>query len=77
MIELMQIANQWADGEDSVRDAPRSPKQEAGPSNWREGRLKKKPRYVGNDSIELVAAGFETPRESERQYNQGGFSKVI
>ena len=73
MIELTKIANQWADGEDSVRDTTRySPRNESGPSNWREGRQKKKPRYNGNDSIELVAAGFETPREDERQYSRSG-----
>jgi len=81
MIELMKIANQWADGEDSVRDSSRySPKGEAGPSNWREGRQKKKPRYSGNDSIELVAAGIQTPhddeeRDSSRQYSQRQYNR--
>ena len=42
------------------------------PSSWREGRLKKKPRFIGHDSIELVAAGFETPREHDRRYSPGG-----
>ena len=81
MIEVMKIANQWADGEDSVRNSSHySPKDEAGPSNWREGRHKKKPRYNGNDSIELVAAGFQTPREDEardssRQYSHAQYSR--
>ena len=81
MIEVMKIANQWADGEDSVRNSSHySPKDEAGPSNWREGRHKKKPRYNGNDSIELVAVGFQTPhddeaRDSSRQYSQGQYNR--
>ena len=35
-IELMKIANQWAEGEDYVRDT--SPKKEAETSNWRRRR---------------------------------------
>ena len=71
-IELMKTANQWAEGEDYVYDT--SPKKEVETSNWREARQKKKPRYT-HDTIELVAAGYETPRDDKRdnsrQYDQG------
>ena len=75
----MKIANQWVDGEDSVREDRQHPiKEEGGPSNWRNDRRKKKPWYDGRETIELVAAGLNNPRkegsrDGVRQYSQGQY----
>ena len=39
-------------------------KEEGGPNNWRDDRRSKRPRFDGRDAVELVAAGFNNPRES-------------
>ena len=52
IVEVMKIANQWADGEDSIREDRQHPiEEEGGPNNWRDDRRKKKPRYDGRDTI--------------------------
>ena len=55
-------------------------KEEGGPGNWRDGRSSKRQQFDGRDAIELVAAGFNNPRESNsrednRQYSQGQYSR--
>ena len=81
MTETMKIANEWADGEDSIReDQQYRMREEGGPSNWRDDRHKKRQRFDGRDAVELVAAGFNNPRESSsradnRQYSQGQYTR--
>ena len=55
-------------------------KEEGGPSNWRDDRRNKNPRYDGRDTIELVAAGFNNPhegsyRDDNRQFSQSQYSR--
>ena len=55
-------------------EPPHSPKDEGGPSNWRDSRgndrrRKRKPRYEDGEAVELVAAGFADPREDRSRDN--------
>ena len=64
MTETMKIANEWADREDSIReDQQYRMREEGGPSNWRDDRRNKRQRFDGRDAVELVAAGFNNPRQ--------------
>ena len=77
----MKIANQCADGEDSIReDQQYRMKEESGPSNWRDDCRNKRQLFDGRDAVKLVATGFNNPREDNsrednRQYRQGQYSR--
>ena len=77
----MKIANQWEDGEDSIReDQQYRMKEEGGPSNWRDDCRSKRQRFDGRDAVELVATGINNPRKSSsrednHQYSQGQYSR--
>ena len=77
----MKIPNQWADGDDLIReDQQYRMKEEGGPSNWRDDHRSKRQRFDGRDAVELIAAGFNNPREDNsrddnRQYSQGQYSR--
>ena len=81
IIETMIIANEWADGEDSIHeDQQYRMKEEAGPSNWRDDRRNKRQRFDDRDAVELVAAGFNnlhesSSREDNRQYSQVQYTR--
>ena len=80
-METMKIANEWADGEDSIHeDQQYRMKEEGGLSNWRDDRRNKRQRFDSRDAVELVAAGFNNPYESSgradnRQYSQGQYTR--
>ena len=55
MTETMKIANEWADGEDSIReDQQYRMREEGGPSNWRDDRRNKRQRFDGRDAVEQI-----------------------
>ena len=75
MTETMKIANEWADGEDSIReDQQYRMREEGGPSNWRDDGRNKRQRFDGRDAVELVAAGFNNPRESSSREDNRQYS---
>jgi len=80
--QLMKVANEWADGEDSVRDKHESPRRD---SSWshkdghgNDRRKKRKTHHYDDaDGADLVAAGYvdaldERARSGSRQDDRSG-----
>lgn len=78
----MQIANVWADGEDSIRNERQdTPEEDNDPWNRGGGRnfdwrLKRKARQYDDEATDLVAAGFPEnlggrSRNDDRQNERG------
>ena len=72
--QLMDIANEWANGEDYMRsDRSRGPDdreypQDSGRNRGYDHRKKRKyPNYDANELADMVAAGFHNDREGNRR----------
>ena len=73
----MKIANQWADGEDSIReDQQHRMKEEGGPSNCSEDRRNKRQRFEGREAVELVASRFSNPMKAAVEMTTTSSAKV-